>query len=227
MGLFRNAWNAISGNNQRGRDRRELRHRAMQDPGPSPEYNQQTMQQFQGMANTGYGNMNQAMGNQRDAMGMYRNMANGSGPSLGQAQLAASTQQTVADQQAMAAQSRGGNMGSMARQAQGAGAAAMMGGAQQASMLRAQEQQAAMQGYAGMANQMAGQGMQQYLAGNQLMGQASGQQLAANTQWGLGQRALDVDMLDKNRKFGMDVGNSLWGMVEGGATTFGGLGGLG
>lgn len=179
---------------------------------PQPEYDPNALAGFQGVADQGAGALAGARGAQGQALGMYTDMAQGNGPSLAQAQLAASGAQTVTDQQAMAAQARGGNLAAQARQAQGAGAAAQMGNAQQMATLQAQEQQANLAGMAGMSNTMAGQGLQQQLAGQGLIAGAQGQMLDASTQWGLGQRGLDIQQLESNRGMGMGIfGNVLSG----------------
>jgi hypothetical protein len=67
-----------------------------------------------------------------------------------------------------------------------------------------------------MSNTMAGQGLQQQGMGLGLMGQASGQQLGADTQWGLGQRELDLKQLEGNRAAGMGWFDRIKGAVFGG-----------
>lgn len=190
---------------------------------PQPEYDPNALAGFQGVADQGSGALAGARGAQGQALGMYTDMAQGNGPSLAQAQLAASGAQTVTDQQAMAAQARGGNLAAQARQAQGAGAAAQMGNAQQMAMLQAQEQQANLAGMAGMSNTMAGQGLQQQLSAQGLIGAAAGQSLDASTQWGLGQRGLDLQQLEGNR--GMFEAGGIFGKDGFGANILGAVGG--
>lgn len=198
---------------QRRRDRIE-QQRAL---GQGPTYGQDPRQQpdsplgnqmsgITGQGTQGFGAARQA---QQGTLGMYQGLASGQGPSLAQAQLAASTGQNIANQASMAAQSRGGNLAGQARQVAGMGAAAQMGAQQQAAQIRAGEQLAAMQGMAGMANTMADQSLQQQLGGAGLQLGAQGQ---AN-QWGLGQRGLDLQQLgllqqqqQNNREFGMGLG---------------------
>src|SRR5688572_428014 len=117
----------------------------------------------------------------------------------------------------MAAQSRGGNLGAQARQAQGAGAAAQMGNAQQMATLRAQEVDAARAGLAGLSTSYTQGGLSQEANALGLQGQQAGQSLAASTQWGLGQRGLDLEQLQGNRGFGLGVMGGLTGAVGTGA----------
>lgn len=92
------------------------------------------------------------------------NQAMGVGPSLAQNQLQQATDQNIAQQMAMAASARGGNVGMAQRiAAQNAGAAQQQM-AQQAGIMRLQEQQSAQ----GLLNQGIGQGRQGDLAGQQL-----------------------------------------------------------
>lgn len=187
-------------------ENRRLRDRATDAGGqPAPQYDQQGLAAFQGAAGQGGAALAGARGMQGDTFGMYRDMAMGNGPSLAQAQLAQQNASNVANQQAMAAQGGGGNLAAMQRQAGAAGAAGAMAGQQQLAQLQAQEQQAALAGMGGMANTMAGQGLQQQGMGLGLMGQAHGQQLGANTQWGLGQRGMDIEQLGGNRDFGLGM----------------------
>lgn len=187
-------------------DNRELKNRSIAAGGqPAPQYDQGGLAAFQGAAAQGSSALGNARGMQGDTFGMYRDMAQGGGPSLAQAQLGQQNAQNVATQQAMAAQGSGGNLAAMQRGAAGVGAAGAMAGQQQLAQLRAQEQQAAMAGMAGMSNTMAGQGLQQQGMGLGLLGQAHGQQLGANTQWGLGQRGMDIEQLGGNRDFGLGM----------------------
>lgn len=111
--------------------------------------------------------MNQARGEyaqaqqaQQGALGMYQDAAAGNGPSAAQAMHAQMADQNRARAVAMASQGRGGGLSSQ-RDALTAGLAADTQAQQQAAQLRAQEQQAAMQGYAGLGMQMGGQAQQQ------------------------------------------------------------------
>lgn len=193
----------------------ELKQRGMDVP--QPEYNQGAMQSFQNAATQGGQAAAFGRGGMADAMGMYGDAAAGKGTSVAQAQLAQSGQQTIADQQAMAAQARGGNLGSQARQAGAAGAAAQMGTAQNMATLRAQEIDAARAGLAGTSAQYAQGGLAQQGMGLGLQGQAAGQQLASETQWGLGQRGLDLEQLQGNRGFGLGMMQGITGAAGTGA----------
>jgi hypothetical protein len=112
---------------------------------------------------------------QRDqygAMGMYRDAAMGLGPPS-QAQVLAQQQgdQNAAMAMSLAAQNQGGNPQASARNAVSAHGAAGVQSQQQMAALRAQEQQSAMAGYAGMGAQMSGQALgQQSMFGQQQMG---------------------------------------------------------
>lgn len=151
---------------------------------------------------------------------MYRDAAMGNGPSVAEQQMKAGADQAVANQMAMQAQGRGGNLGANMRAAGQAGVGMQMQNNQQAAQLRAAEQQAAMQGFAGLGSTMADQGLQQQLAGQGFAGDIYGQQLASETQWGLGQRELDLKQREGNRAFGKDVSFGIFDRLSG-------LGGMG
>src|SRR5688572_4655083 len=176
----------------------------------TPEFGTGGLGQFgqstQAMAGSGGAALANARGAQGQALGMYQDMAAGNGPSVAQLQMQQGQDQAIANQMAMQAQGRGGNLGANMRAASQAGVGMQMQGNQQAAQLRAQEQQAAMAGAAGLSTEMAGQGLQQQLGAQGMLGDAYGQQLAAQTQWGLGQRELDLKQRQGNRQFGMDLG---------------------
>jgi len=161
-------------------------------------------------------NRNAGFSGQGQAMDMYRRQAMGQGPSIAQAQLRNQSQRNMTDALALSARSRGGNISGMASQVLGANAYAQAQTNQQAAMLRAQEQQAAMQGYAGMANQLAGQG----LAYDQLGTQAS---LGASQNalgWYSADRGMDMQAQENDRAFAMglyDRGADLAKSIAGGA----------
>lgn len=128
---------------------------------------------------------------QQMALSQYQQMAAGLGPSAAQAQLSAGLQQSIAAQQAAAQGGRyGQNAALRQRQAAQTGAGLAGGAANQAAQLRAQEQQAGIQGSAATASQMRGQALQaattqgqfqqQYnQLGAGLYGQEQGQQAQA------------------------------------------------
>ena len=156
----------------RRRDRQELQQRATGPAGPAPQ-----IAGAQGML----GADRAAQGN---ALGMFGEAAAGNTPSMAELQGQQMMGQAVTDQMGMLAQGRGGSMAATARAAQGMGAAGQMASAQQSAQLRAQEMDAARQAYAGQANTMAG-----------LSGGMVGQNADMATQWGLGQRGMDLQAL--------------------------------
>lgn len=103
-----------------------------------------------------------ARGGQGEAGDLYRAAALGQGPSAAQAQLRMGLDQATASQYALANSARGGALGLAGAQQQAQSQAALMAGqaAQQAAVLRAQEQQAGMAGYAGVMGQQRGQDLQ-------------------------------------------------------------------
>lgn len=96
---------------------------------------------------------------QSDVYNQYAGLAQGTGPSLAQAQLQQATGANIANQAALAAGQRGAgaNVGLMARQAAQAGGGLQQQAIGQLSQLRAQEQLAALGQQAGLATQMVGQ----------------------------------------------------------------------
>lgn len=193
---------------------RGLKQRAYDAGGqPAPQYDAGTMGAFQNAAAQGGTALGAARGAQGDALGLLGAAARGEGPSVAQAQLAQQNASNVATQQAMAAQGRGGNLAAQQRQASAAGAAGAMAGQQQLAQLRAGEMMAAQNAYAGQANAMADQGLQQQMGALGLQGAAQGQQLAAGTQWGLGQRGMDLQQLQGNREFGLQAAQGVMGAI--------------
>lgn len=156
-----------------------------------------------------------ARGLQSEATNMYRDAALGRGTSVAEQQMQRGLAQNISAQQGLAAQSRGGNLASMERNAATAGASAMNQSNLDTGMLRAGEIDAARSGMAGMANTQASQALQEQLAYEQALQNAYGQQLGANVQWGLGQRAMDIQQREGNRKFGTEVVNSLAKVIDG------------
>lgn len=149
---------------------------------------------YQGLANEP---RNAGLGAQKQALDMYGNQAAGRGPSAAQAMLQQQNQQNLRTAMALQGRQRGGNIG------QGGGqVAAMYGGAQsqlaqQSAILRAQEQQAALAGLAGLGSQMYGQGLgYDQLAVQQGLGY---QQL--QNDWKLGKRGLDLQKERDDKQF--------------------------
>jgi hypothetical protein len=66
---------------------------------------------------------------------------------------------------------------------------------------------------AGLSTEMAGQGLAQQSAGQGFLGDIYGNQLASETQWGLGQRELDLKQREGNRNFGMALGDRVTGAL--------------
>lgn len=163
----------------------------------------------------------------RGALHEYRAAALGQRPSAAEALLQRQTDQNVANQMAMAAQGRGGNLGAMSRQAASAGLGAQLAGQQQLAALRADEQATARAGYAGAAGQLAQQGLagQALHEGNlQRMNLAemdSAARLAiANAQIQqqhmADQRALDLQRRGQNMEMGTSIVNGVLGFLGGG-----------
>lgn len=197
------------------RRQRELKQRGMNTP--QPRYNNGAYQDFRGAAAQGGDAAAFGRGGMQDAMGMYKDMAMGNGPSVAEQQMRRGGDQAIANANAIAAQGRSGNLGAAQQQAGSAGAAIGMQTNADAAQLRAAEQQQAMAGYAGVAGQYAQGGLAQQGMGLGLQGQAAGQQLASDTQWGLGQRAMDLEQLQGNRGFGLGVAQGLTGAAGTGA----------
>ena len=105
---------------------------------------------------------------QQAALGMYANAAAGNGPSVAQAQLQAQGEADQRQAMRMAAGARGGNMAGQYRGAMLGAQAQQNATREQLATLRAQEQQAAMQGYASLGNAQAAQAMQQQMQYEQL-----------------------------------------------------------
>lgn len=155
---------------------------------------------------------------QMQALEMFRNNANGTGgPSLAQQMLAQQSGQIQRGNMAMMQGARGGNIAGAYSQALGANSGQQAGLAQQAAVMRAQEQLAAQQAYAGMANQMAGQG----LAYDQLGLQNALGQDQNSLGWYSAKRGLDMQASQNRFNRNMQIG----GMVLGGVSALGQLAG--
>jgi hypothetical protein len=177
--------------------------------GPADDVTANEWSRLAKQGRVGEDNLAAAMGAQNDAMGMYKNMAEGNGPSVAEAQQQQGLTQAIAAQQAAAAQAGGGNLQGQMRQGGAVGSAMQMEGINSAAQLRAQEQQAAMAGYAGMGNQMAGQGMEQMMGYEQL-GQNAKQ---AQMQSELDHRALQLQA--QKQRFERNFGWTQWGVNKG------------
>jgi hypothetical protein len=182
------------------REKQALQDRAMGPAGPAP--------QIAG-ADQAYAADRGAQGT---ALGAYGAAMAGQGPSIAQQQLAAGNQANTVTQMGMAAQTRGGSMASQARSAAGIGAAGAMAGNRDAAMLRASEIDAARAGYANQANTMAG------MSAGQL-----GQNADLATQWGLGQRGMDLEALKQKQDHNLAIADRIVG-AAGGAAQMGMMG---
>ncbi len=181
----------------------QLKQRGMDVP--QPQYNADAMGQFKGAAQGGANAYGADRGAQGQALGLYRDAATGGAPSAAEVQMQAGSDQAIANQISLGAAGRTGNIGAQMQGAQQAGAGISAATNQQAAQLRAQEMEQARAGLAGLSTNMAGQSLQREATGLGLQAQASGQQLASETQWGLGQRQLDIEQLQGNRAFGMGI----------------------
>lgn len=160
---------------------------------------------------------------QMAAMDMFKQGAMGQGPSAAQALLQQQSQQAQRGNIAMMQGARGGNLAGAYQQALGANSGMQAGIAQSGAALRAQEQLAQQQAYAGMANQMAGQG----LAYDQLnLQNALGQDQNA-LGWYTGQRGLDLQQRGQDRQFLGQIISAGIGAAGGLAQMVGSMGGGG
>jgi len=161
---------------------------------------------------------------QRGALGMYRDMAEGNGPSVAQEQLRSQGEANAAQQMQLMGSARGGNLQSAMRQGAVAGTAAQAATNQQMGQLRAQEQQAAMAGYAGLGSTMAGQSLQQQGLFEGQLGQAHTAQMDAEMR----QRMLDEQRRQFNKQQALrwtQFGTGAAGQVIGGILGTGGAAG--
>lgn len=152
-----------------------------------------------------------AMGN---AMDMYAAQAQGTAPSLANMQMRQGIEQGNRGAMGMLGQSRGGNIAGSYGQALQAQQGAAQLAAQNGAMNRLMEQQAGMQGYAGLAGQASQLGLGYSQA-------ASQHQLAADRNdldWYAAQRGMDLQQRGQDRQF-------IGGMINAGIGAAGGLAG--
>lgn len=154
-------------------------------------------------------------GFQEEALGNYRDMVEGKGPSVAQKQAQMQAEQNIAAQMGMAAQGRGGNLAAAQRQASSIGAGMQAQTNMQSAMLRAQEQEAAMGGFAGMANQMSAQDQQEKLAYEQLLAQNQLGFAGTEVDWRLGRGALILQAEQQKHQRNMAWANWASGLVGG------------
>lgn len=171
---------------------------------------------LQSQAERQMGGLGQARGGQEEAMDAYRTALAGEGPSVAERQMQQGIQQATRQQLQAQAAGRGGNLAAMSARAAGAGAAAQQQAVQQGSMLRAQEQQAALAGMGGLATQMAGQDIQQRLALQQMALGAQTSEMQAQMQHELESRRLAE--MEKQGQF-----NRIMGGIQTGASALGGM----
>lgn len=180
---------------------------------PDPQYDQGTMNAMEGAAGRGATATSYGRSGLAGAMDMYRNAAEGNAPSVAENQMRQGADQSIANQMSMQAQGSGGNLASAQRAGAASGAAIGMQTNADAANLRAAEIAEARQGLAAASQGYMQGGLGEQQMGLAGLGQASGQQLAADTQWGLGQRGLDLEQLQGNREFGMNLANSAVGAI--------------
>lgn len=168
-------------------------------------------------SNIGLANRNAGFGAQADVMAQYRRQAMGQGgPSMAQMQMRDQAQRNMMESLALSARSRGGNIAGMQNQAMASNAYAGQQLNRDAAMLAAQEQQAAQAAYAGMANQLAGQGLAYSQLGAQTSLGASQNALG----WYSADRGMDMQQQQSDRNFAMglyDRGADLAKSIMGGA----------
>ena len=171
-----------------------------------------------------------AIGRQNQAGGYYQDLIEGRGPSIAQAQLQQQSDQNIQAQMGMMAQGRGGNLAGMQQQAGAQGVAMDLATNQQMGTLRAQEHQAALQGYTGLQNQMAQQALQQRMGLEQLAQQRYGTDTGAAVQregmaldYSLGSRGLDYEGQRTRHGIATDYINAALGGIGG---IMGGIGGM-
>lgn len=205
--------NAVERDRARERERnlRRMGERGRSELVASTQGAQRAMDQYRGM----YGEAGQ---DQMYAMDQYRRAIEGQGPSVAEAQLQRGADQAAAQQIALAGTARGSNLGAAQRAATSAGVGAQMDANAQAAQLRAQEQQAALQGYSAMANQRAQQLAQQEMGYAQLWNQGAGNLYGTDARFALGMG--DVMLRGRpepvNIMGGMGQGMQLGGMMGGG-----------
>lgn len=166
-------------------------------------------------------NRNAGFAGQADVMDQYRRQSLGQGgPSMAEMQLRNASQRNMMESLALSARGRGGNIAGMGQQAMASNAYAGQQLGRDAAMLRAQEQQAAQAAYAGMANQLSGQGFN-YSQLNAQTGLGASQNALG---WYSAERGMDMQKQEADRAFalglydrGADLVKSVAGGVGGGA----------
>ena len=167
-------------------------------------------EQFQaGQAGGRFAGSRDTMG---EGLGYYRDMIEGEGPSVAEEQMRAGSEANIRGQIQAQATGRGGNMAATQQIAAGQAAGQGMEMNQQAAALRAQEQQAAMAGFSGVAGQMAGMDLEQQLgmAGIGMEGKLG--ELGAFVDYeGIRQKELE-----DRRRMGLDIAGMAFGAIGSG-----------
>lgn len=166
-------------------------------------YNLQSALANQLATQNGVGNQSSVFGQQQGLANQLQGVANGTGPSVAQAQLAQATGDNISNQAALMAGQRGAssNIGMIARQAAQQGSSLQQQAIAQGAALRAQEQLAGMQALGGqqqnMANLAANQIAQQSGVNQGLAGQAATQ--VGQVQGGLNTLNQGTQSLNQNQ----------------------------
>lgn len=168
---------------------------------------------YGGMSEQAAGRFEGSRESQEQGLGYYQEMIEGRGPSVAENQLRQQSDANIAASMQLQAQGRGGNMAAGQRMAGQQAAGQGMATNQAAATLRAQEQQAAMAGYAGVAGQMA----QQDLASQMGYSQLELGMLEANDAYALKARELSEQERQQGFGRGMKVLKVFTGAIGSGA----------
>lgn len=167
------------------REKQALQNRAMGPTGPAPQNN----------VAMGY---SADRGAQGEALQMARQGM--TGPSMAGMQAMQGAQQNVVDQMGMASMGSGGSLAAQQRQAAAIGSAGAMAGNRDAAMATLAERQAQQAAFTNQANTMAG-----------MSAGAMGQNADIATQWGLGQRGMDLQALNQRQQYGLGIADRVIG----------------
>jgi len=172
---------------------------------------QSGMGRAQGWSEGAGGRYLDSRGNMQKGLGFYEELMNDPSKSVAQQQLRSGMEANLANQIRAQSAARGGNMAGAQQLASGqaAGLGAEMN--QQAAQLRAQEYAGAVQGYSGLAGQMAGLDLQQQTSMGQL-GLGYGQ---LGTDWELGIREQMEQEKENRWQRGMGLFDKVAGAKEG------------
>lgn len=152
------------------------------------------------------------LGAQQDALAMWRAQATGQAPSLANATLQQGIEQNQRAAMGLLGSARGGNIGAAYGQALSAQQGANVAAAQQAAINRMAEQQAAIQGIAGVGGQLSQLGL-----GYAGLGQGAYDAMAQrDLEWRLGKRGLDLQQRGQDTNFWMNLATAGIGAVGSG-----------